>query len=76
MEENKMKEMTQEEREKYEQRKKAWLEKRRQKEEKHRREMEEKLHKNRERMASEYLLVNLSFIHSLIIGEFVILKKK
>ena len=54
MEQNKLKEMTPEELEKYEARKKAWLEKRRQKEELRRAEEEEKQRIARERMDSEY----------------------
>ena len=55
MEENKMKEMTPEERKKYEERKKAWLQHRKEKEERHKREMEEKLQRNREKMAAEIM---------------------
>ena len=54
MEQNKLKEMTPEELEKYEARKKAWLERRRQKEELRRAEEEEKQRIARERMDSEY----------------------
>jgi hypothetical protein len=53
MEENKMNEMTEEEKEKYMERKKAWIERRKAKEEKERQIMEEKLQKSRERMANE-----------------------
>ena len=55
MEENKVKQMTPEEKAKYDERKRVWIEHRRQKEEKHRQEMEEKLTKSRERMAAEYV---------------------
>ena len=54
MEQNKLKEMTPEELEKYEARKKAWLERRRQKEDLRRGEEEEKQCIARERMDSEY----------------------
>ena len=54
MEQNKLKEMTLEELEKYEARKKACLERRRQKEELRRAEEEEKQRITRERMDSEY----------------------
>ena len=54
MEQNKLKEMTPEELEKYEARKKAWLERRRQNEELRRAEEEEKQRIARERMDSEY----------------------
>ena len=54
MEQNKLKEMTSEELEKYEARKKAWLESRRQKEELRRAEEEEKQRIAKERMDSEY----------------------
>ena len=53
MEQNKLKEMTSEELEKYEARKKTWLERRRQKEELRRAE-EEKQRIAKERMDSEY----------------------
>ena len=54
MEQNKLKEMTSEELEKYEARKKTWLERRRQKEELRRAEEEEKQHIANKRMDSEY----------------------
>ena len=54
MEQNKLKEMTSEEREKYEARKRVWLEKRREKEERMRIEEEEKLRLAKERMNFEY----------------------
>ena len=54
MEQNQLKEMTNEEREKYEARKKVWLEKRREKEERMRIEEEEKFRLAKERMNFEY----------------------
>ena len=54
MEQNKLKEMTSEELEKYKARKKTWLERRSQKEELRRAEEEEKQYIAKERMDSEY----------------------
>ena len=54
MEQNKLKEMTSEERETYEARKQVWLDKRKEKEERMRAEEEEKLRLAKERMSLEY----------------------
>lgn len=54
MEQNKLKEMTPEEKMRYQKRKEEWLERRRQKEEQRRKEEEEKIRIAKERMNLEY----------------------